>query len=263
MKLLFTGGVGDLITIESFMSQTEKDSVTDVYLACRSVVPVKHIIETYQLFPNNKSIKVFYDKWDDFFSFVDFNHLKQLNIDKNLNLNIQELEQCKDMNIINVFPEINSFQRRYYQSSLIKKAPAVLPCLPSKYGVINPYSSADRQEGRRDFKVSEWNNVIKNIEKLNIPFVVVNKTTDYVPIHPLLVNLSNQTDIVTSIEIIKNAMWYIGIDSWMPALLSKILNHNNLVVKTMSGHYVQYLHIYLYPHINFSNVLCGLDYFKL
>ena len=135
--------------------------------------------------------------------------------------------------------------------------------MPNKFGIINPYSPSDRQGGKRDFTQREWTNVVSNVERFGYKFYVINTSDDFVPEHPLLINLSKKTDIVESLEIAKKAHWYIGLDSWMPAILSKIMPPENLVIKTTSSHYMQYLNIYLNPIKSYGNVHGGLEYFKL
>lgn len=262
MKILFNGGLGDFIVVESFLTDSEKNEVSEIALASRSLTPIKELIENYPIFPNLQKITVFFDNWEKVFSFVDIPHIENLNKELGLNIDLTFIKTFIDYNIINIFPQINSGSRQLQNSRLfVQKSISIQ--LPDLFGIINPYSPSDRQNGKRDFTTTEWNNVISNIEKLGHKFYVINTSDDFVPNHLLLVDLSKKTSIIESLEIAKKASYYIGIDSWIPAILSKIMPPENLVIKTTSSHYMQYLNIYLNPIKNYGNVHGGLEYFKL
>ena len=65
MKILFTGGLGDFITVESFMNNNEKDNVKEIALATRSLTPVRKLIESYPIFPHLQQITIFFDNWSN------------------------------------------------------------------------------------------------------------------------------------------------------------------------------------------------------
>ena len=260
MDILITGGIGDFICVESHMSPAEKASVNKVYLATRAEEGIRNLLDSYPIFPNLTGVITVWTDWSEIFGFVHHEQMRDFLAGRQVELPPME---TVDYSIFRVFPQIAYGERRYHGSSLLRSSKAELIQdfgLPDVYCVINPYSPNDRQNGVRDFTSREWESVLKLLSRSKRIGVVVNHGDDLIPQHEMLRDLSLRTTLTQAVEVIKKARWFIGIDSFVPALAAQFMPPEHMVVKTRNAHYISYLPIYLAPHRHFDFVHCGLTY---
>jgi ADP-heptose:LPS heptosyltransferase len=67
----------------------------------------------------------------------------------------------------------------------------------------------------------------------------------------MLINLNQQTDLIVSIEILKGAKGYIGVDSCLSVLAAKLFDEH-LFVKSTDRHLLRWKHVYYAPKKNFD-----------
>jgi hypothetical protein len=65
MQVLFTGGLGDFIGAECFLTEKEKDSVKTVLWATRNREEIKAAVDLKVIFPNMEEEKVLFDNFSD------------------------------------------------------------------------------------------------------------------------------------------------------------------------------------------------------
>lgn len=265
MKLFISGGIGDFITMEPFISQDEKNSVEEIAFAARGAYGIKQIIQSYPIFPNLKTITTIFDDWSQIFSIQNINHLLAENARLNLGLDLHNINEYVDFSISLVFEQIRRRKRQYQETPFFQSLNSQIdiPVLPYKYGVINPYSPNNNHNGQRGFTKKEWDNVLNNVRSLRCPFVVINYSNDYIPDSSMLINLNKQTTLPQAIEIAKRAKWYIGVDSWLSAFMPKVLPKHRMVIKTVNVHFTNHMFAYLAPYDEYSSVHWGLEHFKL
>jgi len=264
VKIFISGGIGDFIAFEPFITLAEKNQCSEIVYAARGAYGIKQIVEHYNVFPNLKKSTTIFNDWTKLFSIRSIEHLIAENDHLKLGLNLENIRECRDFSIAHIFGQIASGQRKLAETDLfhMPNKNVTIPELPQDFGVINPYSPNMTHGGLRGFSKKEWSNVLNNVKTLAIPFVVINYSNDYIPESQLLINLNCKTTMPQAIEIAKKASWYIGVDSWLSTFMPKILPPERMVIKTINYHFVQNIAIYMSPHIEFGSVHCGLEQFK-
>ena len=82
--------------------------------------------------------------------------------------------------------------------------------------------------------------------------VVLNVGNDFIPTDDVIINLNNQTNFLESIEILKKGSGYLGVDSSLSVLATKLFPVSNLYVKSQNHHLQNFKHIYYMPQTDFS-----------
>ena len=145
---------------------------------------------------------------------------------------------------------------RYQGSSFLKHTVANIRhlSLPRRFfvtqhqTVINPMYV--REE--RDMQRWEWHGVKRICDAWDMPAVVVNaNNADHPPILPGIVNLIG-TRLVETVEILKRADGYVGIDSWLSCLAAQLFPADRLVVRGPDAWVKRYKDIYYRPHTRFD-----------
>lgn len=284
--MLFTGGIGDFITIESFLNEEERNGLETIFYATRAHETIKEIISVLPNYPNLKNHIVLWDDFSRIFAFHNkeevFRNLARRNsnsttsaVDKaKMARWSQLLKKVEDMSISRIFAQIP--QRRPYNNSSFLKyclkdiSEFILPGHKqfdtklleqneNKYFVICPYSPNDRRNANRDFNESDWQTVIKILKSKKMFGVVLNIGNDTVPNDSILINLSNKTNFIQSIEILKKASGYIGIDSSISVLATKLFNLPNLLVKSQNQHCYINKKVYYAPKDKFDFLVKNLS----
>jgi len=244
-----TGGIGDVLAVESFMSQQEKERLQTIFYATNKHEHIEF------LFKKNKSFKNLTNHvvvWDDFSKFWCFHSMLQYQ-HKSSSVNNKVFSFCHDLSISKIFPEVKQGNLKYQGSSFIQQKLTEIDHLelPEKYITILPCST-DKRQSTRDFEENDWNNVMRYLEKNNTKGVVVNKGQDIIPDHELLINMSNKTRLDEAIEILKNSKGFLGIDSWLSVLAAKIFNPPHIQVKSQNGNCYDNATCYYAPLTDFS-----------
>lgn len=259
-NILITGGIGDFITLESFMLESERKSIESIFYATRAQKIIQEISQSLPSFPNLKNHIILWDDFSQRFSFASKNEVitalatKSRKITNNTERNKSErlftlLKDITDYSINAIFREIPNL-RPYNNSSLLihKIADISKFSLPKDFFIICPYTPNDRRNPRRDFDKKDWNIILTFLEKIKIPGVVLNIGNDYIPESQYIINMTNASNFCESVEILKLAKGYFGIDSSLSVLAAKLFNEPNLVIKSNNNHCYINKHIYYAPH---------------
>lgn len=243
MKVLFTGGLGDFIGAETFLSEQQKDSVTSVLWATRNREEIKAAIDMNLIFPNIKEEVIMFDNWanerptrpwQSGDSFMNIGMKHELNTKCNLNLSNSELEEIFDCSLDATLQRM--FQGLSFQSSRFATKgnwPSIEQFnLPKKYVVIHPWS--DSEICGREFNNADWENIIHYLEKNDLIGVVVNRSNILPPSHNNLLDLTNQTNLKETFGIISQAYQAILCSSSLACFATKIFSKNNIWIK--GGH---------------------------
>ena len=244
-----TGGIGDVLAVESFMSQQEKERLQTIFYATNKHEHIEFLFKKNKAFKNLTNHVVV---WDDFSKFWCFHSMLEYQHKSN-SVNNKVFSFCHDLSIYKIFSEVKQGKLKYQESSFIKQKLTEINHLelPEKYITILPCST-DKRQSTRDFEENDWNNVMLYLEKNNTKGVVVNKGQDIIPDHELLINMSNKTRLDESIEILKNSKGFLGIDSWLSVLAAKIFNPPYIQVKSQNGNCYENASCYYAPLTDFS-----------
>ena len=253
MEIFLSGGIGDIIALESFMSNEDRARLSKIYYGTRAW----H--EASQMFINAKTYERI--KNEHHLVFKDFN--KQfpcfLTIEQAFNQRLLKVmpKNTVDYSIIKIFKNIDREKTPFNGSTFIKDTLADISKfnLPPKYYVVVPYTLADaRTTVRRNFDHLEWTYSQGFVHEWDAKMVIINPHTEIsVPKINGAIDLTGKTNILEAIEIVKHAVGYCGVDSSLSVIATKTLGTSRLVVKNgEGGHLQKYKHIYYAPQTDFS-----------
>lgn len=251
-SIFLTGGIGDVMALESHFTDEMRASLETIYYATHKWPMLK---ELFSALPNYPKLTKHIVVWDDFKHFWCFIYKEECV--QHLNSLGQKAEDgfytAPDFGIIPIFSRINAGKFQYTDSSFVthRLCPIDKFELPAEYIAICPYSN-DKRIASRDFNGADWDAVIKYLVGRGIKGVVLNNSSEPVPESNQLINLANKTNITEAVEVVKNACGYVGIDSAMSVVASKNFSPDNMVVKTHNSHLHNYKHIYYAPMKDFS-----------
>ena len=183
MQALFTGGLGDFIGAESFMSDKEKDAVTTVLWATRNREEIKAAGDLKTIFPNMIEEKIMFDDfcderptrdWQPGDRFMNIGRKHELNLKCGLNLSQEELDAISDHSLDATLEGIFSKQRKFQSSRIattIEWPDVGHYNLPAQYIVIHPWS--DAEINGREFNEHDWPSIFKFLENANLKGVVI------------------------------------------------------------------------------------------
>jgi hypothetical protein len=241
MQALFTGGLGDFIGAECFMTEEEKDSVITVLWATRNREEIRNAVELTSIFPNLKEEKILFDDfsderptrpWQPGDRFMNIGKKQELNLKCGLNLSQAELDAISDHSLDATLDDIFSNRRRWQSSRVATRGqwPSIAHLeLPTRYAVIHPWS--DAEINGREFVQADWNNIIDHLVKNNLQGVVVNRSNTPAPRHPRLIDLTNQTNLKETFSVIAGAEQAILCASSLACLATKMFPKGKIWLK--------------------------------
>jgi hypothetical protein len=246
--VFFSGGIGDVFALESYMTDSMRANLRAIYYGTRQYKPIQEAFSKLGNYPN--LIKQ-HPVWTDFGSFWAF-YSKTDCIRRMKSQHVivdKEFFESADWSISKIFEEIKRGKRKYNGCSFLKGVMADISHLklPQEYVVICPYST-DKRLVSRDFSKKDWNVVENYLSKTGRIGVVLNKGDYAVPESSRWINMSNKTSICESIEILKKARFYIGIDSCMCILAARHFYPANLFVKSVNKQFYNCQSIYCAPN---------------
>jgi hypothetical protein len=101
----------------------------------------------------------------------------------------------------------------------------------------------------RNFTINDYYNTESILKSNKLTGVIVTDVQNILPdeIKDSFINLSGKTSIEESIEILKVCDGYIGIDSFLSIIATKIFANNNVIIKCYNKHAYEWKGIYWYP----------------
>lgn len=231
--IFISGGIGDVIALEGFMTEEERNLIDTVYYATNKYQSIESFFKCLTNFP---SLKNHIPVWTDFSSLWCF--FKKEDCINRLKLNCpQGLIKAKDYGIMPIFKEINLGRVPFVGSSLLihKIAEITRFQLPDQYFVVCPYST-DKRNSARDFNNDDWGACVQILKNKGVKGVVLNQGNDAIPYCDQIINLSNSCKLPECFEVVKNSIGYIGIDSAMSVLAAQVLNPPNIMIKSVNRH---------------------------
>jgi hypothetical protein len=257
--IVLTGGVGDVLALESFFNDSEREKLETVYYATRKSALIIEIFRRFYNFPNLKNHYVSFDDFSKFWCFYTKDELIVHLKTKRMNLP-PGIIQSEDWSIMPKFARIHSGYMKYTGSSVLKNNLCNVHDfgLPEKYFVICPYSS-DKRVSSRDFDDNDWKNTKTMLYRKNLRGVVLNLGPDIVPSDDCLIDLSNQTSIIEALEILKKASGYIGVNSVLSVIAAKLFVYPDLIIKSTDDHCFKHKDIYYAPHKSFEFIKNSIE----
>lgn len=231
-KILITGGIGDWLAIQSFLPEME---IKKIYFATRSFDVLCPFINLF--YPKVEMVSLWND-WrirDCFYQKAEFENVPN------------DWDEVKDLSILRFFPEVRQKIWKYQGFKFLDIKLNVE--LPEKFVVVVPDSG--NKYGYRDFNDADWEELIKFLNENDLFGVVLRKGKKLIKKNKKIVDLSNLTDLKESIAIMQKAIGYVGIDSCLSVIATK-LNYSILKIKTNNKHLIDYKDVYYAPKSDFN-----------
>jgi hypothetical protein len=253
-SILLTGGLGDILALESHIPEDQRRTLTTIFYATSK----KEYIESFfRSLPNYANLKNHIVVWDDFSRFWCFYSKEECirKLNESRKMPPTNFIRCRDFSINKVFNPIKQGTYPFVGSSILRHKVADVERfgLPNNYITLCPYST-DKRVWERDFSLADWEESLKIIRSRNARGVVLNSGNDHVPDIPEIINLSNRTSLPEAVEVMKKATGYIGIDSSLSVLATQLFSQQNLWVKSLNGHLYSNATVYYAPHKDFGFV---------
>lgn len=249
--ILITGGIGDVITLESHFSDVQRNKLTTILYASRKQPIIENMFNGVSNYPNLRKHASVWDNWESQWCFITKAQLME-KIESHNKRSGHDLTTCEDWSIYLKFPQIKAGHLRYTGSSLLKEDFDVSEFnLPNEYAIICPYSS-DKRLKKRDFTKDDWDLTFKWLKDRQLQGIILNSGAEKTTTHESLINLSNKTTLHQSAQIIKDSAQYIGVDSCMSVLAAQSLPHTSLAVKSVNQQCYKEKAIYYAPQTNYN-----------
>lgn len=116
-----------------------------------------------------------------------------------------------------------------------------------KYWVIQHDTplNGESQRRLRALDKGDWREVLKLLHERRVKGCVLNTSdAEPPPDDPSIINLIGQTTVAQSIELLKRADGYVGIDSWMSTLAAQLFDVDHLLCKVINPHGLQWGRVY-------------------
>lgn len=264
-SLLITGGIGDFLILDYFFDLSQYKYI---YLITHMENHIGSLISKFQNYqqreiisfnckeklgvicyhnyneisddPNFphylKSIIKFADDFSIFFKFNEIKNKLEMGNQTKFSLSIT-LQKISDISIFNLpdkyyFIAFDSSDKRFH---------CILCCQP--HDSVCPVNG-----NKRVFVEIDWDNTLKILSKNNLKGVVVGiePLSEKYKNSPLLIDITCKTNILESFEILKNAIGYIGIDSCFSVIASKLFEKNNIFIKSIHSHSINWKNVYFH-----------------
>ena len=241
-KILLTAGIGDAIALEAMLIPKEREELTEIHYACPAAKEVSLLFRSLPGYPNLKT-HVLHPTGDKA-------HYSRASVEAVTG----PLPGVEDWSINRIFPQ----GRPFTSSSLLagRLADVKLPSRP--YVVVSAASTWGRWPGR-DLDAEDWKTCLGILEKRDLLGIVLLRERRPVPVHPRLLDWQGRTDICESVEVVKGAVGYLGIDSCWSVLAAKLFPASRMWIKSNSGHFRDNIRAYMAPHKELSFVSPRLE----
>lgn len=256
MEILITGAIGDFITIESFIPENKVKQIKKIYFATPKA---NEIIRLLKHLPSWKAeTEIIWDDWTSIPYIENKEHLNKL-----LNKKPNNWDKVIDYSIFTIFNK--DLIKNFKGSSFLKnKLTDISQELPEKFIVIAPTTVQRGKHFRKDIDAIEWDNISRYLDQTDQYAVVLGMfEQDYfVLTNKRIINLIGLTSLEESIEIIKKANGYIGIDSFLSVLASQLFDKDRIIIKSLSPHLMHSKKYYYAPHKEFDFIVNSIIPFR-
>ena len=241
--ILLTGGIGDAFALEGMMRPEEREQLSAIYYACPAAREISDLfaalpnypkLRRHILLPSAKKV-----------------HYSQASVEADHGALPAAVED---------WSVLRQFQRRraYAGSSFLTHRLARPRTSLGEYVAIVPASQKFGRWADRDFSAADWSVCIGFLESWGLSGVVLGSESAPLPQGPLT-DLRGKISILESIEVLKGARGYLGIDSCLSVLAAKLFPVSRLSVKSVSGHLYQWSATYYAPRTEFGFVARQLE----
>jgi ADP-heptose:LPS heptosyltransferase len=248
-QILLTGGIGDVLALECFFSNKERNELKRIYYATKASKPLMEVFDKLKpVFPSLEHQQSIWDDFEELFAFHDKSEVSQ-----QFDNLPDDWPMVVDWSVNSKFNQIDEGLYEYNGSSLLKTKLAEVSKfnLPEVYLVLAPTSENNKKRSHRNFTSYEWAETLRYLDKYGLKGVLLGTSELGFEKGDLVIDLTGKTTMSESLEILKGAKGYIGIDSSLSVLAAKLFDEH-LMVKSFSQHLWTWKHIYYAPKKTFD-----------
>ena len=242
MKTYLSVGIGDMMCLDSVLTQEERNSITEIYWACRFGKDLIPLLENNSFYPNLKKQHTIPDdvgiermnSLDS--SAKNFWHFRpdfKRNFEVGLSLFNLRIDEIRAIDAASIFLDSS---RRFTNSSFLDDVKIddinweSLSLEPNNYILFHYPTSTRPRSDIASISGEDWNFVNSLSNEKNLKVVVVTDSDfDYKFDNGIILH---RPSIRTIVALCKNAKIYAGCDSFVSILCSKILSPENLYIKS-------------------------------
>jgi len=266
MKTYICAGIGDFLCLDCFLTQDERNSITEIYWGSRFGKDIAPLIEKNFYYPNVKVQNFIDDEtgkkyWKELkpdephnWTFWHFRSDIPEHFQKALSHYNLKIGDVQDFTPISFF---NDTQRNYTGSSFINNASITdfdfnkFKIIPGKYMLVHFPTSSRPRNDIATITQNDWAFIENTSKEKNLPVVVITDTEiEFLKEKNFIVLF--KPEMKSIISLIKYAGYYFGCDSFVAILCSKILASNKMVIKSPRSNIKEILPGHIWNHKYFS-----------
>lgn len=239
-KLFVSGGIGDVIALSCFLDVPE--SIESIHYATRNAEGVESYLS--RICRRDVTHLCEWSDWSNrfcWFSLAEFVRTTGR----------EDLSDAMDWSIASIFPRCDLVFRRFPWVSFSQENTRERYGLPACYAVLHPFTRDKRDPGR-DLRFDEIRATLEAARSAGLPVVAINDGDEPPITGDGVIDLTNVTSIPEAIEITLNATAFVGVDSVLSVVATKVLDADRLCVKTINPHCRRFAHLYFAPFRSFE-----------
>jgi hypothetical protein len=247
LSVLITAGIGDWLAVESWLSDVDRSNLETIYYAARQAKAVRTLIDALprECFPRLKHHVELWTDWgpclpDDNYAAVErpWGFANAADLAKRVRLP----PGITDWSIFRVFAQAREGKMLWSGSSYLRgvlrgdrRAADLRQFQPKgRYALVVP-ATEDARPPHRNYAPQDWLNTIDWLTAEGLQGLVVGckRGCDKIPRAPNLTDLRGKTTLAESVELLKGAVGYRGIDSWLSVLAAELFDYPDLQIKSV------------------------------
>jgi hypothetical protein len=239
MKTYISVGIGDMMCVDSILSQQERDNISEIYWACRFGKDIIPLFENNPGYPNIKNHHIISDQVGmsemqkleshagSFWHFrPDFN----LNfiVGKSLFNNIENIATIDAANLIGSTRPYNN--STFLDAAKLEDIPwDIYNISPHGYILVH-YPTSTRPRGDiASLDDKDWSFIKNKAVETGLKIVIITDTHINTEIDALILF---KPPIKTIVALVKYCLYYMGCDSFCSILATKVVDKSNISIKS-------------------------------
>ena len=241
MKTYISAGIGDMVCIDSMLSNEQKHSITEIFWACKFGKELIPLFENNSYYPNIHNHHIITERAGiEAMKRIDQSACNFWHFRPDMSNNFKQ--GCELFNnpsfdfIIDAAAMFSSSDSTYHGSSFIDCAVEQDVCWniydirPKEYMIVHYPTSTRPRNDIASISSSEWDNIKSIARSRQLKIVVITDSSEVAPSDEYKILF--KPPIKTLVSLVKYASFYIGCDSFCSILAVKALEKDSILIKS-------------------------------